>query len=75
MIEAKKLGADDIINVRIDRTDKSLHRIFDSLFGYTEKYSYTAKRAGDQVHTRRCGKPRRRRQRSLRQRWRVSIAA
>jgi len=40
--EAKKLGADDIINVRIDRTDESLHGIFDSLFGYTEKYAYTA---------------------------------
>ncbi len=39
--EAKKLGADDIINVRIDRTDKSLHGIFDWL-GYTEKYAYTA---------------------------------
>jgi uncharacterized protein YbjQ (UPF0145 family) len=40
--EAKKLGADDIINVRIDRTDASLHGIFDWLFGYTEKYAYTA---------------------------------
>ena len=40
--EAKKLGADDIVNVRIDRTDESLHGIFDSLFGYTEKYAYTA---------------------------------
>jgi hypothetical protein len=40
--EARKLGADDIINVRIDRTDESLHGIFDSLVGYTEKYSYTA---------------------------------
>jgi hypothetical protein len=40
--EAKKLGADDIINVRIDRTDKSLHGIFDWLVGYTEKYAYTA---------------------------------
>ena len=40
--EAKRLGADDIVNVRIDRTDKSLHGIFDSLFGYTEKYAYTA---------------------------------
>jgi hypothetical protein len=40
--EAKKLGADDIINVRIDRTDESLHGIFDWLVGYTEKYSYTA---------------------------------
>ena len=40
--EAKKLGADDIINVRIDRTDKSLHGIFDWLFGYTEKYAYAA---------------------------------
>jgi uncharacterized protein YbjQ (UPF0145 family) len=40
--EAKKIGADDIINVRIDRTDKSLHGIFDWLVGYTEKYAYTA---------------------------------
>jgi uncharacterized protein YbjQ (UPF0145 family) len=40
--EAKKLGADDIINVRIDRTDKSLHGIFDWLIGYTERYAYTA---------------------------------
>jgi uncharacterized protein YbjQ (UPF0145 family) len=40
--EAKKLGADDIINVRIDRTDKSLHGIFDWLVGYTERYAYTA---------------------------------
>ncbi len=40
--EAKKLGADDIINVRIDRTDKSLHGIFDWLVGYTEKYAYKA---------------------------------
>ena len=40
--EAKKIGADDIINVRIDRTDKSLHGVFDWLVGYTEKYAYTA---------------------------------
>ena len=40
--EAKKLGADDVINVRIDRTDKSLHGIFDWLVGYTERYAYTA---------------------------------
>jgi hypothetical protein len=40
--EAKKLGADDIINVRIDRTDKSLHGIFDWLIGYSEKYAYAA---------------------------------
>ena len=33
--EAKKLGAGDIINVRIDLTDKSLHGIFDWLIGYT----------------------------------------
>ncbi|MGA2974173.1 MAG: hypothetical protein ABSF77_02560 [Spirochaetia bacterium] len=38
--EAKKLGADDIINVRIDRTDASLHGIFDWLIGYTERYAY-----------------------------------
>ena len=40
--EAKKLGADDIINVRIDRTDRSLHGIFDWLVGYTETYTYKA---------------------------------
>jgi uncharacterized protein YbjQ (UPF0145 family) len=40
--EAKRIGADDVINVRIDRTDKSLHGIFDWLVGYTEKYAYTA---------------------------------
>ena len=40
--EAKKLGADDIINVRIDRTDRSLHGIFDWLVGYTETYTYNA---------------------------------
>jgi uncharacterized protein YbjQ (UPF0145 family) len=40
--EAKKIGADDIINVRIDRTDKSLHGVFDWLVGYTERYAYTA---------------------------------
>jgi hypothetical protein len=40
--EAKKLGADDIINIRIDRTDESFRGIFDWLIGYTEKYSYTA---------------------------------
>ena len=28
--------------MRIDRTDKSLHGIFDWLVGYTEKYAYTA---------------------------------
>jgi hypothetical protein len=40
--EAKKLGADDIINIRIDRTDESFHGMFDWLVGYTEKYVYTA---------------------------------
>ena len=40
--EAKRLGADDIIKVRIDRTNKSHHGIFDWLVGYTEKYAYTA---------------------------------
>jgi uncharacterized protein YbjQ (UPF0145 family) len=40
--EAKKLGADDIINVRIDRTDESHRGIFDWLVGYTEMYAYTA---------------------------------
>jgi hypothetical protein len=40
--EAKKIGADDIINVRVDRTDASRHGIFDWLVGYTEKYLYSA---------------------------------
>jgi uncharacterized protein YbjQ (UPF0145 family) len=40
--EAKKLGADDIINVRIDRTDASRHGIFDWLVGYAERCTYTA---------------------------------
>jgi hypothetical protein len=40
--EAKRLGADDVINVRIDRTDKSLHGIFDWFIGFTETYTYTA---------------------------------
>ncbi len=40
--EAKKLGADDIINVRIDRTDASYRGTFDWLVGYTEKYTYSA---------------------------------
>jgi uncharacterized protein YbjQ (UPF0145 family) len=40
--EAKKLGADDIINVRIDRTDASVHGIFDWLVGYTERCTYKA---------------------------------
>jgi uncharacterized protein YbjQ (UPF0145 family) len=38
--EARNLGADDIINVRIDRTDKSVHTIFDWLVGYTETVEY-----------------------------------
>jgi uncharacterized protein YbjQ (UPF0145 family) len=40
--EAKKLGADDIVNVRIDHRDESFHGIFDWLVGYTERYAYTA---------------------------------
>jgi len=40
--EAKTLGADDVINIRIDRTDQSLRGIFDWLVGYIEKYAYTA---------------------------------
>lgn len=40
--EAKRIGADDIINVRIDRTDRSLHGAFDWLVGYTERCAYTA---------------------------------
>jgi hypothetical protein len=41
--EAKSLGADDIINVRIDRIDESMHGTtpaFEWIFGYMEKYSY-----------------------------------
>ena len=40
--EAKKLGADDVINIRIDRTDKSYHGIFDWFVGSTEKCTYNA---------------------------------
>jgi hypothetical protein len=40
--EAKKLGADDIINVRIDRADQGLHGVFDWLVGYTESSEYRA---------------------------------
>lgn len=42
--EAKALGGDDIINVRIDRVDETRHSTvaaFEWLFGCTEKYSYT----------------------------------
>jgi uncharacterized protein YbjQ (UPF0145 family) len=42
--EAKGLGADDIINVRIDRVDETVHSTIPAiewLVGYTEKYSYT----------------------------------
>jgi hypothetical protein len=41
--EAKALGADDIINVRIDRVDQSAHSTIPAIewiFGYTEKCSY-----------------------------------
>jgi hypothetical protein len=41
--EAKALGADDIINVRIDRVDESVHGTIPAIewiTGYTEKYSY-----------------------------------
>jgi len=41
--EAKALGADDIINVRIDRVDQSAHSTLAAIewiFGYTETYSY-----------------------------------
>jgi len=43
--EAVALGADDVINVRIDRMDKTVHGtipFFEWLTGYTERYSYTA---------------------------------
>jgi hypothetical protein len=40
--EARRLGAHDIINVRIDRADQTFHGVFDWLVGYTEKYAYTA---------------------------------
>ena len=42
--EAKALGADDIINVRIDRVDRTVHSTvpaIEFLIGYTETYSYT----------------------------------
>jgi hypothetical protein len=44
IMEAKALDADDIINVRIDRVDESVHSTIPAIawiFGYTEKYSYT----------------------------------
>lgn len=40
--EARKLGADDVINVRIDQRDVSSHGILDWLLGYTEKHAYSA---------------------------------
>lgn len=40
--EAKKLGADDIINVRIDRKDSSVHGILDWIVGFAESYTYSA---------------------------------
>ena len=42
--EAEALGADDVINVRIDRVDKTVHStipFFEWLIGYSERYSYT----------------------------------
>jgi uncharacterized protein YbjQ (UPF0145 family) len=42
--EAKALGADDIINVRIDRVDQTVHSTLPAiewLIGFTETYSYT----------------------------------
>lgn len=42
MAEARRLGADDIINVRIDRIDESAHGFMDWFFGYTERYRYQA---------------------------------
>ncbi len=39
--EAKALGADDIINVRVDRVDESSHiPMLEWLIGYTERCSY-----------------------------------
>jgi hypothetical protein len=41
--EAQALGADDVINVRIDKLDHSVHStvpFFEWIVGYTEKYSY-----------------------------------
>jgi len=41
--QAKALGADDVINVRIDRRDESTHvPMLEWLIGFTEKYAYTA---------------------------------
>jgi hypothetical protein len=42
--EAQALGADDIINVRIDRLDRSVHStvpFFEWIVGYTEQCTYT----------------------------------
>jgi len=42
--KAAALGADDVINVRIDRVDKTVHStipFFEWLIGYSERYSYT----------------------------------
>jgi hypothetical protein len=43
--QAAAMGADDVINVRIDRVDKTVHStipFFEWLIGYSERYSYTA---------------------------------
>jgi hypothetical protein len=41
LTEAKKLGADDIINVRIDIYDNnSTNKILDPIIGYTKTYRY-----------------------------------
>jgi hypothetical protein len=44
MAEAIKLGADDVVNVRVETTDKNRRRIafFDWLLGYTYTYQYRA---------------------------------
>jgi uncharacterized protein YbjQ (UPF0145 family) len=39
--EAKKLGADDVINVRIDEKHDTAHSVFDNLTGYTDTRVYT----------------------------------
>ena len=40
MAEAVKLGADDIINVRIEVTDQNKRTLIDFLTGYTLTYNY-----------------------------------
>ncbi|MFP4365268.1 MAG: hypothetical protein ACLFR1_15500 [Spirochaetia bacterium] len=42
LAQAIELGADDIINVRIDKVEDSSHSFFDLILGYTTNYTYYA---------------------------------